>query len=99
MSSLHGFLIYTTPNPYARLVNSGRPLYFLDVAFGLGFVTEQEKMIVGTRCGTHPFSMAKVEDYDKYKRGVLTATDIIIKYRLPQGDDVIPRFWFGDSLL
>lgn len=99
MTSLHGFLIFQLPNPYARMVHCGRPLYFLDVPFGLGFITEEEKMCVGTRCGTIPFSMARVEDYYKYKRGIISIPEIIMKYNLPQTPDAIQKLWFGDSLL
>lgn len=99
MTSLRGFLIFQGPNPHTRVVNCGRPLYFLEVPFGLGFLTDQERMCVGTRCGTMPFSMARVSDYEDYKRGLITDTQIIAKYNLPSIPNVIQKFWFGDLLV
>ena len=99
MTSIIGFLIFKTPTPYTHVIQRDRPLYFLELPFGLGFITDQEKTCVGTRCGTMPFSMARVSDYHDFKRGLITDVEIIAKYNLPPIPNAIQKLWFGDLIV
>lgn len=78
---------------------------------GISDVTEQERYIIGTRCGTIPYNEFRVQDYMAYKLGKKSFDEIVIEtFRIPK--EMLSTYpmqchyynlklqdWFGDDLI
>jgi hypothetical protein len=87
---IKGILLYTQPNKHTTpTVSPG--IYAVTYDVGIGWITQDEIYIVGTRCGSEEFNQLRVDEYKYYK---LTTEPLNIT---EQTWKLLDKKWYGDS--
>ncbi len=77
----------------------------------IGYVNDVEKYIVGTKCGTIPYSQQRVDEYEQYRRHFVTIDQVMMKsFNITKNIleiDAMYKYyynlkmkdWYGDDLI
>jgi hypothetical protein len=111
MNSIKAIAIYNKKNNLTTHTYDGK-YWMFSYDYGFLNVSEDEKNIIGTRCGLIPYSELRVDEYSKYKTKKITMEELIFKkygistcliyYNIDNYKyycNLIYKDWFGDDFI
>lgn len=96
-SFINGVLLYSTPNKHT-ITNQFSPFYTVSYKVNFTCISEDEKYIVGTHCGTKLFNEERVNLFMKVKNREITELTLLNYLNLKSLKE-LDKYFFGESYI